>query len=110
MEPRLLASVMQARRRLLDHADSWNKETTLASNLSESDKILRTMNRTPPEVVMKMLYFLLETQKIWFNLNLSKRHVQEHEVQRALGQGETLVCRQVTEPFCPDFTLGEIAT
>jgi len=63
VEPRLLASVMQARRRLLDHADSWNKETTLASNLSESDKILRTMNSTPPEVVMKMLYFLLETQK-----------------------------------------------
>ena len=98
VEPRLLASVMQARRRLLDHADSWNKETTLASNLSESDKILRTMNSTPPEVVMKMLYFLLETQKIWFNLNFSKRHVQEHEVQRALGfvQFALLVARPVS--------------
>jgi hypothetical protein len=98
VEPRHLASVMQARRRLLDHADSWNKETTLASNLSESDKILRTMTSTPPERVLTMLYFLLETQKIWFDLNFSKRTVQEHESQRALGftQFALLMARPVS--------------
>jgi len=98
VEPRHLASVMQARRRLLDHADSWNKETTLASNLSESDKILRTMTSTPPERVLTMLYFLLETQKLWFELNFSKRTVQEHESQRALGftQFALLMARPVS--------------
>ena len=99
IEQRILASVLQARARLLDLTDRWNRETTLHANLSESDKILRAMSDAPPEQILVMLYYLLETQRIWFNLNFGGCLVQSaSDVQRGLGfvQFALLLARPVS--------------